>query len=182
MLRRLSVLTLVCFAGMAHAQEQAPQWRYGEHPLLGLSAHVTVGQHSLGIRCMPDRGPQYPAAALMLTSDLVRKAKSTQPNEAVARYKFLGAPDWGEGFVQSSQRGFYESIGSTCEVNLDAFKKARMLLFFDDVDVGKLDDRSAERSPGIIARIPLAGAAAAIRQLERACPAIRKDIANNCGV
>jgi len=177
---RLPVLAFVCLAGLAHAQEQTAQWRYGEHPLLGLSAHVSVGQHALGIRCMPDRGAQYPAAALLLSSDLVRKAKTTQPNEAVARYKFLGAPDWAEGFVQLNRRGLYESTGSTCEVNLDAFKKARMLLFFDDVDVGKLDDRSAERSPGVIARIPLAGAAAAIRQLERACPAIRKDIANNC--
>ena len=68
-------------------------------------------------------------------------------------------------------------------MSLNSFKAARALLFYDETaDVMALDDATAERAHGLIARIPLDGAKAAIDKLVRACPAIRKDIENGCGI
>ncbi|NJL07318.1 MAG: hypothetical protein HC900_02945 [Methylacidiphilales bacterium] len=191
-LARLTLLAaLIALAAPVHAQDNTPEkspsagatWTYGPHPLWGVSAFVTVGGESVGVRCLPDRGFAHPAAALVLTSGLVRPHPAFAANEAVERFRFLGEPAMGEGMITRTPGGYFERMGSTCEVNLDSFRTARALLFYDEsIDAMALDDETAETAPGLIARIPLDGARAAIEKLVRACPAIRKDIQNGCGI
>ncbi|ALK10288.1 hypothetical protein [Blastochloris viridis] len=176
---------LIALAAPASAEEASSgaAWRYGHHPQWGLSAFVTVDGESIGLRCMPDRGVARPAAALALTAGLVRPHPAFTDAEAVERYRFLGDPAMGEAVIARTAGGYFERAGTTCEVNLSAFQAARLLLYFDEgTDVTALDDDTAEAAPGVVARIPLTGAKEAIGQLVQACPAIRKDIDNECGI
>ncbi len=167
-----SCIAMLCNAAAA----QDARWTYGNHPLWGLSAYVTVNGESIGLRCLPDRGFEYPAAALLLTPGLVRPHKNFKPNEAVERYRFLGDQSRGEGMVTRNSAGYYERGGTTCEVNLEALQKGRALLYFGaGGNVLEMSERAAESSRDVIARFPLAGSKAAIEQLIRACPAIRTD-------
>jgi hypothetical protein len=96
--------------------------------------------------------------------------------------KFIGAKGEGGGYVAMNTAGYYEQVGDTCVIDIDAFRKARLLVLFDpEVDVSELG-RGAETHPKVIARIPLHGAKAAIDKLIKACPAMRRDIANQCGL
>ncbi|BBF93473.1 hypothetical protein [Blastochloris tepida] len=191
----LALTALMVLAAPVQAQQTTQQttqatgtpetgvWTYGEHPLWGLSAYVTAGGESVGLRCLPDRGFTHPAVALMLTPGLVRPHANFPPTEAIQRYRFVGDPGMGEGMIAQAPGGHFEMQGTTCDVSLDSFRAARALLFYDETaDVMALDDATAERAPGLIARIPLDGAKTAIDRLVRACPAIRKDIENGCGI
>ena len=187
---REACLVRVLFVGLAlvttgGAVAQTPSWTYGEHPLWGLSASVTVGHESVGLKCLPNRGLAAPAVAVYYTKGLVGRRKypsGANASDAVVTSKFIGAKGEGSGSLSMNPAGYYEEVGNTCEVDLDSFRRGRLLLLFDStVDVMALGGR-AENHPKVIARVPLQGAKAAIDKLVKACPAMRRDIANNCGV
>lgn len=175
-------LALVTTGG---AVAQTPSWAYGEHPLWGLSASITVGHESVGLKCLPNRGLGAPAVAVYYTKGLVGQRKNrsaADASEPVVTTKFIGAQGEGSGSLSRNPAGYYEDVGNTCEVDLDSFREGRLLLLFDPtVDVMALGGR-AEKHPKVIARIPLQGAKTAINTLVKACPAMRRDIANKCGV
>jgi hypothetical protein len=136
-------------------------WTYGEHPLWGPSAHVTAGEHSVGLRCLTPKG-EGPVVAVAFTPKLVA------PGQSYINYKIQGTQ--AEGGYQVENKGKYvEGAGTTCGISLDEFQKGRALI---------LDD-GAEKTK-VLGRIPLAGAKAAIAKLLAACPAMRKDM-ENCG-
>lgn len=157
----------------AHAQQQgraaqtptqAPAWVYGEHPLWGLSAHITVDAHSVGLRCLTPKG-EGPVLALAYTPDLVQKG----PDGPSINYKLVGTDGLGSYGVDP-KGSYFEGAGSACDVGLEGFQKAKTLV---------LDDGA--KKPKVLGRIPLTGAKAAIAKLIAACPPIRRGL-ENCGL
>jgi hypothetical protein len=177
-----SIFTSLALVMSGGAVAQTPSWTYGEHPAWGLSASITIGDESVGLKCLPNRGLAAAAVAVNYTRGLVGRRKNASTSDAVVTTKFIGARGEGSGFLSMNPAGYYEELGNTCEVDLDSFRQGRLLLLFDStVDVMKLG-ANAEKHPKVIARIPLHGAKAAIDKLIKACPAMRRDIANQCGV
>jgi hypothetical protein len=146
----------------APAKTEGPAWIYGEHPLWGLSAHVTAGEHSVGLRCLTPKG-EGPVVAVAFTPGLVAKGQSS------ISYKIVGTQALG-GYTVENKGKYFEGAGSTCGISLDEFQKGRTLILDDGAEKAKT-----------LGRLPLTGAKAAISKLVAACPPMRKDM-ENCGL
>lgn len=170
----------VALAGAETAGAQSAGWSYGDHPLWGKSAFVSINGESVGLRCLPARDIGESVAALVVTKGLAKPFDGAQ-NEGLVSYKFLGAKDWGSGLF-ASRGAYYEMSGTSCDTHVDALQKARELLFVDGAADKRQIDEIPEAQLKIISRIPLVGAKTAIAKLVRSCPMLRKDIANQCGI
>lgn len=170
----------VCLAGAGTVEARSAEWRYGEHPLWGLSAFVTVGGESVGLRCLPARDISDSVAALVVTKGLGKPFEGSAI-EGLVSYKFLGAKDWGSGLF-ASKGAYYENTGSTCDTHVESMQNARELLFVDSAADKRQIDEIPDSQLKIISRIPLTGAKSAIAKLMRSCPMMRKDIDNQCGI
>jgi hypothetical protein len=180
--RRTVAIVALTLANAGIASAQSPEWRFGVHPLWGPSAFITIGAESVGLRCLDARDIDQPVAALVITKGLGKAAPASGrvQSEGLVSYKFLGAKDWGSGLF-ASKGAYLEMAGSTCEVHVDAFGKARELVFVDASSDDEIDKIPATRLK-VILRVPLAGSKAAIAKLIAACPMMRKDIDNACGI
>lgn len=176
-------------------------WRYGNHPLFGLSAHIDSEGESVGLAC------GFRGADLMRSdSVLVRitrglSPESTKPGRGL--FVVEGTPSAGSTVFEVHPRGFLELKENACGF-VQAFQGGRAILFPEGVFV-RLENRGRQgrewtltlTQRGVekqirgdrdlhklvdIRRVPLTGAAKAIRQLVNACPAIRADFRNDCGV
>jgi hypothetical protein len=143
--------------------EAGPAWTYGEHPLWGVSAHVTAGEHSVGLRCLTPKD-DGPVVAVAFTPGLVVPGAIPTIN-----YKIAGTQ--GEGGYRVDSKGkYFEGAGTTCAISLDELQKGRTLILEDIAD-----------KPKVLGRLPLTGAKAAIGKLIAACPAMKRDM-ENCGL
>jgi hypothetical protein len=145
----------------APAKAEGAAWTYGEHPLWGLSAHVTAGEHSVGLRCLTPRG-EGPVVAVAFTPGLVAKGESS------INYRIAGTQALG-GYTVENKGKYFEGAGSTCGISLDEFQKGRTLILDDGAEKAK-----------VLGRLPLTGAKAAISKLVAACPPMKKDM-DYCG-
>jgi len=177
------------------------RWTYGEHPVLGMSAHVTVGEEAFGIACtLSDYHPGNSAgASVRMTSGLVPAA--TQKQGAVSVYLGPFAVGGGRTF-KADRRGFVEYSGNACEVGLPRLRRSKALLFLQEKILPS--QTVAEDAPqalvvdgpagpvaitqvsdlnqlGEAVRVPLAGAPAALDKLAKACPALRRQMREDCG-
>lgn len=146
----------------APPKADGPAWTYGEHPLWGMSAHVTAGEHSVGLRCLTPKG-EGPVVAVAFTPGLVVTGGYVSIN-----YKIAGTQAEGSYRVESKGK-YFEGTGTTCAISLDELQKGRTLVLEDIAD-----------KPKVLGRIPLGGAKAAIAKLVAACPAMKRDM-DNCG-
>ena len=179
-------------------REQQASWRYGNHALFGLSAHIDADGESFGLAC------GFRGVDLMRgDSVLVRMTRGLSPESTKPMrglYVVEGRPGAGGSVVfENHPRGFLQLKSNACGIIQDT-QRGRAILFPDGVFVslevrGKetiltLTQRGIEkqiRGDGDLhklvdtKRVPLTGAAKAIRQLVNACPAIRADFRNDCG-
>jgi hypothetical protein len=147
--------------GAAFAQTAAGTWVYGNHPVLGRSAHVVIGNQAVGFACNN------------VGSDLARDdvvAWRATHGLAPANTKALtGKIDnmydiW--GYQTVSKRGYVETTGNPCETGVEDVGKAKTLTVIAD---------------GRAKSVPTKGSSAAIRKLIAACPRMKQEIEWNCG-
>ncbi|MET0969668.1 MAG: hypothetical protein ABWY18_10740 [Tardiphaga sp.] len=171
-------------------------WSYGRHPVLGLSAHVVVGDHAFGIACHPQPDPASTwVASQRMTPGLVPRA--TEPAGAVS--VFIDPFRVAGGSIYKANGDFVEQVGGYCTVQLDGLRRSKAMNFIRTKTMAlewdgrrttmtveqegravKLvtgKDMAAVKDPIVI---PLAGARAAIDRLLKACPAISRMKDEDC--
>lgn len=173
-----------------------PVWRYSLHPVLGLAAHVQLGTQAFGLTCGfagRDHSRSDPVE-VRLTPDLARGG------EAVLAFQ---SGHIGGNPVMRSNRGYSFFRGNSCIAGIEDFTTQQHLLILPPgkvmsvvaegsssrIDYTLIDGRNyrlngpggMNRVPGTVS-VPLTGAAQAIGKLIAACPAIKADIDNDCGI
>lgn len=194
-MKAYGLLAAVIFVVPAQAQE----WTYGKHPVLGLSAHVTLADgNAIGLACnQRDYDPMRDHfVALRVTQGLVQQNSFLVVSEPPAMIRQYSSNDsWKKG------SGYTQWTGNTCEIDISTFRRSKELLTsfaqmgrfgsdgggqYIEIDYGGRTIK-ASQSNGYSAipdlrRIPLKGSSAAIQNLINACPSIQQDIADNCGM
>jgi hypothetical protein len=194
-------LAIGLIATMATAQAQEPRWQYGRHPVLGPSAHVVLPSGAyVGLVC----GRRSGAAVRMIFSPgffpadyVARNPASPVPGLArfVTSYAFAGAPSHGGEMLTVGQNGQLERAGTSCDVDIDALRRARAIWYFDQdayepahrAEAGEGDpppdiaERIARRAQ-VRLTLPLTGAREAIDRLIALCRPLAEDIRNQCGI
>jgi hypothetical protein len=165
--RAIVTSLLVAAAGIgvvsaAFAQTAAGTWAYGNHPVLGKSAYVQIGNQAVGFACNN------------IGNDLARDdvvAWRATHGLAPANTKALtGKIDnlydiW--GYKTVSKRGFVETTANPCETGVADAGKAKTLTVIAD---------------GRAKSVPTKGSSAAIGKLIAACPRMKQEIEWNCGL
>lgn len=191
-------LTLTAMLGAVSTAQAQEQWRYGTHPVLGLSAHISLDDGSaVGLACnQAEFNPISDSfVALRVTDDLVFDGNFVM--------LFDGAGDivTKRGDWSRSGDGYTQWAGNTCETSIDAFRRANALVStparitsfsgwgedaYVDFELETLSGRAFQQDG--YADLPkrraisLSGSSAAIGQLIAACPSMRIDIEQNCGI
>lgn len=175
------------------SQSDAPRWAFGDHPVLGRSAHIETLDGAIGLACayFGDSLAVSHVLALRVTPGLTRN------NELTVMFD----PISGAGDISFQNKGAYlEYTQSTCGTHLDAFKRSKSLLILDgkysgfrnDNGIGvstvvqdgtSIDIRSAEeaRQKLRFKIVPLDGSSAAMDRLIASCKAAQRDIVSHCG-
>lgn len=173
-------------------------WRYGNHPLFGQSAYVDSGGESVGLVCA-FRGVDLMRSETVLfriTRGLL--PQSTTPGRSSIFVE--GQVSGGSVLFKPHPRGFLEMKENACGY-IETIRRGKALLFAEGTfisvesrgrtSVTTLEQRGVRKEIAgdrdlhklvDTKRVPLTGAAKAIRQLINACPAIRADFKNDCGV
>jgi hypothetical protein len=166
-------------------------WAYGEHPILGLTAHIDFDGEAMGIACsyFGDNPAMSELAAIRVTPGLATDGKVTivvEPNE-------------GAGTNHLSDQGrYWEKRGNSCDLNTLGWRNGSSISILDTeiTGFGSVDNGvkmiladGQEIMPGEDAlaiaggiSVPLKGSAAAIDKLLRSCPMLQQDIDWNCGI
>lgn len=191
-------LALTVMLGAVSAAAAQEEWQYGTHPVLGLSAHISLDDGSaVGLACnQAEFNPISDSfVALRVTDDLVFDGNFVMLFDGAGDIQ-TKIGDWsrpGEGYTQWA--------GNTCDTSIDAFRRANALVStparittfggwgedaYVDFEFETLSGRAFQRSgyaelPGRRA-ISLRGSSAAIGRLIAACPSMRIDIEQNCGI
>jgi hypothetical protein len=186
--------------GSSSNKRRGAKWTYGEHPVLGMSAWVAVGEEAFGVACkVSDYHPGNSAGAtIRMTPGLVPAA--TEKQGAVSVYLQPFAVGAGRTF-KADRRGFVEYSGNACEAGLPRLRRSKALLFLQErmlpsqtvagdtpqalvvdgpagpVAITQVSDLN---QLGEAVRVPLAGAPAALDKLARDCPALRRQMRQDC--
>lgn len=185
-------------AGEGPASEKPATWRYGRHPLFGQSAHIDADGESVGLACGFQGVDLMRSDAVLFRITRGLSPESTKPGHGI--FFVEGQPSGGSSLFETHPRGFLEQKENACGV-VQAFQRGKSIIFAEGTFVslesrGKafittLMQRGVKKQIGgdrdlhklvDTKRVPLTGAATAIRQLVNACPAIRADFRNDCGV
>lgn len=175
------------------AQPGAPGWIFGDHPVLGRSAHIETSDGAIGLACayFGDSVAMTHVLALRVTPGLAHD------NQLAVVFD----PTFRSGGVTLQSKGAYlEHPDDTCSVFLDDFKRSRSLLIVDGTYGGfdytngnnaitvVQDGRKTElhsvdevRQKLRFRTFPLDGSGAAINRLIASCKAAQRDIKYNCG-
>jgi hypothetical protein len=190
-----------CNEDGSNEKRRGAKWTYGEHPVLGMSAWVAVGDEAFGVACkVSDYHPGNSAgASIRMTPGLVPSA--TEKQGAVSVYLQPFAVGGGRTF-KADKRGFVEYSGNACEAGLPRLRRSKALLFLQErmlpsqtvagdtpqalvvdgpagpVAITQVSDLN---QLGEAVRVPLAGAPAALDKLAKACPALRRQMKEDCG-
>lgn len=174
-------------------QSDAPRWVFGDHPVLGRSAHIETPDGAIGLACayFGDSLAVAHVLALRVTPGLARD------NQLAVVFD----PTFSTGDISLQAKGAYlEHLNDTCWINLDSFKRSKSLLLLEGKysafvtkngqttitvvqDGTNIEVRSAEeaRQKLRFRTLPLDGSAAAINRLVASCKAVQRDIKSNCG-
>lgn len=157
------VLGASALAAVSTAQPgAAPAWVYGDHPVLGKSAHVRIGSEAVGFACGytgTDRA-RDDVVAFRATSSL-GPAGAKQLSGKVDGYSDIF------GWKTTDKGGLLEISGNTCETSLVEAKAATSMTV-------TIDGRTTS--------VPTKGSSAAISKLIATCPLIKRDIEEMCGL
>jgi hypothetical protein len=186
--------------GGSSKRRRGARWTYSEHPVLGMSAWVAIGEEAFGVACkVSDYHPDNSAgASIRMTPGLVPAA--TEKLGAVSVYLQPFAVGAGRTF-KADRRGFVEYSGSACEAGLPRLRRSKALLFLQEriapsqgggggspqalvvdgpagpVAITQVSDLN---QLGEAVRVPLDGAPAALDKLARDCPALRRQMRQDC--
>lgn len=191
-------LALSLALGAASGAGAQEQWQYGTHPVLGLSAHVDLEDGgAIGLACRnPVFNPiQDSFVAIRMTGDLTVDGNFVMLFDGAGDYQTLQAE------ASTPGNGYSEWGGNTCMTAVDAFKRANALVTtparivsfggwaedqYVDFELKPLSGQAFQASG--FAELPerraisLRGSSAAINSLIAACPSMRIDIEQNCGI
>ena len=172
------------------------RWTYGHHPVLGLSAHVDIGNEALGFACIEGDGGW--SISDRMTPGLI--GLTSQPEIYVAEVYLEPFAVGGVRRYHEYPRGFVEMKGDYCSSRILEFRRSKSLLLLSggaygltfngpgdtvldiEEDGRRLEVRRAE-DVGKIARsiaVPLTGSSAAIGKLIGSCRKLRREIAEGC--
>lgn len=179
------------------APSQSGRWTYGRHPVLGLSAHVDLGDSALGIACIAGDGGY--TVAHRMTPGLVLDPTLANGNGTITAFRdpfVIG----GSNTYSWNPEGFFETKGDYCTSSINPYMKSRRLVFIkgeglqiDFIDPGYRMTVTQNGEAIVVTKeadldklkdtisVPLAGSTAAIRQMIRACPALQREISDGCG-
>jgi hypothetical protein len=156
-----------------------------------------VGEEAFGLACVGDADVGF-SASLRITRSLAE----TISRDQIATAVFVG-PFALVGNIRFTPQdgGFSEEAGRACDFNLPRLQSSKALIFLRDklisIQAEGKDETSMtmerdgrritlrtqrdldELSEGV--RVPLANARAAIKQLAKACPKLRRQMAEECG-
>lgn len=178
------------------AVKQEGRWTYGDHPVLGRSAYIEVGDAALGIACVDGQGSFV--ISERMTSGVVKDP--TLPDGSGVMTMFRKPFAVGGSYVyQKNPAGFFEKTAMYCDSSLVQLQRSSSLIFLSGRFVGlefandvyKMTVEQAGQSIAISSdadleklsdsrTISLAGSSAAIKQLTKECPALRQQLAEGC--
>ena len=173
---------------------EAPKWVYGDHPLIGRSAHVVLGGEVFGLACGPgvDQDGQDAPGELRISPGLIKELGRSAGYPIVFEDPYFTP---GSVTMSVGPRGYVALQGDTCGVHVRELQTARVMRFLKpELESVEFRGRTSEmtlRQDGrlIVARsqadlaavedaalVPLSGARAAIGQLLRECRVLRRAI------
>ena len=175
------------------------QWSYGQHPVLGLSAHVTVGSDAFGLACGFGGVDLFRADTVS-----VRMTPGVAPS-ATSQYGILMFYDRGGGggnYPFKAAGPLVQHPQNACGLLTQLQKSSRLLIVegrqlglswvsASEPTVAEIEQRGVkkrivgEKDFHLLSdfrEFPLKGSGSAIRRLINACPAIKADLRNDCGV
>jgi hypothetical protein len=180
-----------------NASSAPGMWTYGKHPKLGLTAYVTIGEEAFGMSCEVPPGTGY-AGALRMTPGLLDHAAGVL--SATSIYTGPFSID-GTSTYQPHPDGFVEALGDVCDLEVERVRKSKELWFLREKFIG-LTAGSGDQTVMTLERdgkqiavageadlplisapivVPLTGSTAAINRLLKACPRLRRHVAEGCG-
>lgn len=181
--------------GPAAGGDGAARWSYGRHPVLGLSAHVAVGNEAIGFACIQGGGGW--TVSYRMTPGLVPGVK--RPEISMVGIFLNPFEISGGGSFDANPAGYMEQKQSYCESPIASYRKAGSALLVDGDKLGftaggprvimEIEQNgqhftvSKEDDIKQLARsvpIPLAGSGVAINQLIGACPALHREVNAGC--
>jgi hypothetical protein len=191
----------ICDGGGESAAPNEPvqtgAWTYGEHPVLGLSAHVVVDGGAFGVACFPPTPMVGYSTVVLSTDGLIPNIGEFSGGAHVFDGPFsLG----GTKRLEPTQKGFAEMRTDACSADIDRLRSSRELKFLDVDSLGLRADGNETvmtvgqngrdfdiRTAGDVAAlsgtvvIPLRGSSKALSRLISNCPAIANQLAEGCG-
>lgn len=178
--------------------ERASRWTYGRHPVLGLSAHVSVGDEAFGLACIfaPDSPTTASSAAMRMTPGIAPRATE----QLGAASLWLKPFRVGGAMTFQARQGYVEYVGGACDLGVPQMRAHKALLFlrekFVSLDTTEKNQLTMtvekDGQPVVLSsehdlynldeamRVPLAGAGDAISKLAKACPALRRQMREGC--
>ena len=166
-------------------------WTYGRHPVLGLSAHVVVGNEAYGLSCLPAPPGSTAVAAARMTAGLL--PGSSEQVVVVFGDSFRTA---GGGVSERpGPSGIVEKTGGYCGLMMDHMVRSRTMTLIRTSSMSLTTNEMTIEQGGRTIRIasprdmeavtdavvvPLTGAGNAIRRLMRACPGIARMMDIDC--
>ena len=179
-------------------RDASAPWTYGLHPKLGMAAYVDIGDEAFGLACnaLPPNSASTSVASLRMTPGLA----STATQQLAAVTVFIQPFEvGGAGTFQPNVLGFVEIIGDACATDVKQLQTSKTLLFLREKFVSlnlannanvltvekeghpvSITSRDDLNSLAKATAVPLSGSTAAIDRLLKACPAIRRQMAEGC--
>lgn len=181
--------------GTAAAPAAAARWTYGRHPVLGQSAHVTIGTEAIGFACIEGDGGW--TVSYRMTPGLVPDVK--RPDTSVVGIFLKPFQIIGGGEFSPNPAGFVEQKQDYCTSALANYRSSNSVLLVDGQKLAFTDDGShlimeieqngqhltisREQDIGSLVRsvsVPLTGSGPAISQLIRSCRKLRREVSAGC--
>ena len=140
----------------------APAWVFGDHPVLGKSAHVRIGSDAVGFACGYSGSDlaRDDVVSLRVTRGLAPANAQSLTGKVDDLYDIIS---W-----RTTDKGtLVEISGNPCEFAIPEVQAAKSLTI-------TIDGRTTV--------VPTKGSSAAIGKLIASCPRIKQELAWNCGI
>lgn len=179
------------------AADPTGSWTFGDHPDLGRAAFVSVGDEAFGIAC--NDAAHYPGShsiSIRMTPGLAAIRSGENHLAWVVDEPFAIG---GLAAAEFNVRGFFESRSNFCETPFDRLRRSKSIVFLKNSGATLLSEGSRtvlkiEQADGSVdirtsadlqkvaeKRVaPLAGSTAALSRLIQACPALRRQVNDDC--
>lgn len=189
-------ITNICDGGAPeYSAPPEGQWGYGHHPILGLSAHINVGDHALGFACIEGDG------GYSVSHRVTRGFLPNQTAQAGVVNLFLNPFQPGGSSTFNSSDGDYdEQKNDYCLSGIDNYRRSQAVIFLDVEEMSLTTQGDGSIVMGVVQNgsaidirtendldqisgkltLPLTGSSAAIRELTNQCGSLGYQISLGC--